>query len=103
MEADEGMDAGTSISRIIVGVDGSEASIEALRLAQRLAEPLRAKVLASAFWEEPRIAEGYAAMGIGDFEERAEETPQAALQEALGRCCLKMSTPGSSVAIRGNR
>lgn len=84
MDEDEGMGAGTGISRIIVGVDGSEASIEALRLAQRLGEPLGAEVLASAFWEEPRVAEGYAAMGIGDFEERAGEILQAALREAFG-------------------
>jgi nucleotide-binding universal stress UspA family protein len=33
------------IRRIVVGVDGSEPSIEALRQAQRLAQPLGAEVM----------------------------------------------------------
>lgn len=39
--------------RIIAGVDGSEASVEALRVAATLAEPLGATVEAWACWDVP--------------------------------------------------
>ncbi|MBA4101541.1 MAG: universal stress protein UspA, partial [Arthrobacter sp.] len=65
--------AGAPFARILVGVDGSEPSIEALRQAQRLATPLGAKVLANAYWDYPQVYAGYVMMGIEGFEERAGE------------------------------
>lgn len=65
--------------KIVVGVDGSEASVEALRQAQRLAVPLGAEVDAMACWEYPNMYDTYVAVGIGGFKERAEEL----LQEAM--------------------
>lgn len=78
------MGGDTGVNAIVVGVDGSAASVEALRQAQRLAKPLGAQVVATAFWEPPQIVDGYVAMGIGDFEERAGETLKMAVDEAFG-------------------
>lgn len=69
--------------KIVVGVDGSEASVEALRQAQRLAVPLGAEVDAVACWEYPNIYDTYVAVGIGGFKERAEELLQEAMTTAF--------------------
>ena len=71
-------------ARFIVGVDGSEASVEALRQAQRLAAPLGAKVLATAYWDDPQVYAGYVAMGIDRFEERVELIIKEAMEKAFG-------------------
>ncbi|MGX1161223.1 nucleotide-binding universal stress UspA family protein [Arthrobacter sp. SLBN-100] len=71
--------------RFVVGVDGSEASVEALRQAQRLALPLGAKVLATAYWEDPQVYAGYVAMGIDRFEERVMMVLTDALRQAFGQ------------------
>jgi nucleotide-binding universal stress UspA family protein len=57
-------------SQVIVGVDGSPASIEALIQGQRLAAALGAEVHALACWDFPHIYDGYVAMGIEGLEER---------------------------------
>jgi nucleotide-binding universal stress UspA family protein len=49
--------------RIVVGVDGSEESVTALRRSIRIANALNASVLAIATW---RLPSGYASMG--DYE-----------------------------------
>src|SRR5213592_2892207 len=71
-------------ARFIAGVDGSEASVEALRQAQRLAAPLGAKVLATAYWNDPQVYAGYVAMGIDRFEERVELILKEAMEKAFG-------------------
>ena len=76
--------AGAPFARIVVGVDGSEASIEALREAQRLAVPLGAKVMANAYWDYPQVYTGYVMMGIEGFEERAGEILDEAVKTAFG-------------------
>lgn len=73
-----------SVGRIVVGVDGSEASIEALRRAQNLALPLGAQVVATAYWEFPQVYGGYVAMGIEGFEQSAEQVLKESLEEAFG-------------------
>lgn len=78
------MNSSGSAGTIIVGVDGSEASIAALREAQRLAVPLGAEVVATAFWEYPRVYEGYVAMGITGFEEAAGEILKKSVEKAFG-------------------
>jgi nucleotide-binding universal stress UspA family protein len=84
---------------IVVGVDGSEASVEALRQAQRLAVPLGAKVLATAYWDDPQVYTGYVAMGIDRFEERVTMVLNEALEQAFGQ-----NTPPNVVprVIRGH-
>lgn len=68
----------------VVGVDGSEASVEALRQAQRLAAPVGAKILATAYWDDPQVYAGYVAMGIDRFEDRVMVVLNDALQQAFG-------------------
>lgn len=91
--------AGAPFARIVVGVDGSEASIEALRQAQRLAAPLGAKILANAYWDYPQVYTGYVMMGIEGFEERAGEI----LDEAV-RTAFDGETPSNVIAtlVRGH-
>jgi nucleotide-binding universal stress UspA family protein len=73
-----------STGRIVVGVDGSEASIEALKRAQNLAVPLGAQVIATAYWEFPQVYGGYVAMGIDGFEESAGQILKESLEKAFG-------------------
>jgi nucleotide-binding universal stress UspA family protein len=75
----------TNEPTIVVGVDGSEASVEALRQAQRLAVPLGATVLATAYWDDPQVYAGYVAMGIDRFEERVMMILKEALVRAFGQ------------------
>ncbi len=51
------------IRTIVVGVDGSDASVEALRQAQGLAGPLSATLVAMASWDVPPVYDGYVADG----------------------------------------
>ena len=83
---DEGtvMSEATDIRTILVGVDGSDASVEALRQAQRLALPLSAKILAVACWDFPPVYDGYIAMGIDDFDVRAGEILAETVVKAFG-------------------
>lgn len=59
--------------KIIVGVDGSEASIEALRQAHRMAAGLNTNIEAWSCWEFPIGHEAYEAMGTDGFARKAEE------------------------------
>ncbi|MET1064444.1 MAG: universal stress protein [Arthrobacter sp.] len=72
------------IRTIVVGVDGSDASVEALRQAQALAVPLSAALLALASWDVPPVYDGYVAMGIDDFDVRAGQILQEAVEKAFG-------------------
>lgn len=74
-----------AIATFVVGVDGSESSVEALRQAQRLAAPLGAKVLATAYWDNPQVYAGYVAMGIDHFEERVMMVLNEAMEQAFGQ------------------
>ena len=72
------------MTKIIVGVDGSEASLEALRKARYLAEPLNAQIEAVGCWEFPRMYDGYLMMGIGGFKESAEKVLNQAVTSVFG-------------------
>lgn len=78
-------ESGAGIAIFVVGVDGSGASVEALRQAQRLAVPLGAKVLATAYWDDPQVYAGYVAMGIDRFEERVMLVLNEAIEDAFGK------------------
>ncbi|MHC6592543.1 universal stress protein [Arthrobacter sp. C152] len=69
--------------RIIVGVDGSEASVAALRVACAMAEPLAARVEAWACWDVPAGYGVYLAVGIEGFKYAAEQVLQQALKDAF--------------------
>lgn len=72
------------VRTIVVGVDGSDASVEALRQAQSLAGPLSASVVALASWDFPPVYDGYVAVGINDFDVRAGEILEEAVGKAFG-------------------
>ncbi|PVZ59509.1 universal stress protein [Arthrobacter sp. H-02-3] len=78
------MNEASDTRTIIVGVDGSDASVEALRQAQGLAVPLSATVVALACWDYPPVYDGYVAVGINDFDVRAGEILNEAVAKAFG-------------------
>ncbi|KRE73351.1 universal stress protein [Arthrobacter sp. Soil761] len=78
------MTAPETYPRIIVGVDGSDASIAALRVARAMAEPLSATVEAWACWDVPAGYGVYLAVGIEGFKYAAHQVLQQALEEAFG-------------------
>lgn len=91
--------AGAPIARIVVGVDWSEASVEALRQAQRMATPLGAKVQAVACWEYPQMYSGYVMMGVEGFEEGARKVLDDAVAQAFG---AEMPANVSSALVRSH-
>lgn len=78
------MVTGAQRGKIIVGVDGSSASIEALRQAQRLALSLGVTVEAWACWDFPAGFAAYDAMGVDGFTHQAAEGLHRAMAEAFG-------------------
>jgi nucleotide-binding universal stress UspA family protein len=78
------MDASAKPPVIVVGVDGSAASIAALRTAEVLAGPLGADVEAWTCWDVPPGYGVYLAVGIDGFKYAAREVLQQALLDAFG-------------------
>ena len=76
-------EAGSEV-RIVVGVDGSAASVNALKEGAKLAGELGGVVDAVAAWEMPTKHASYAALGIGSFEEGARKVLADALFQAFG-------------------
>ncbi|WP_411733774.1 universal stress protein [Paeniglutamicibacter sp.] len=78
------MRLGSGISRIVVGVDGSYASLEALRHAQYLAGSLNAHIEAISCWDYPRMYDSYILAGIEGFKEGAEKVLNQAITSVFG-------------------
>lgn len=78
------MDAHEQHPKIIVGVDGSDASIAALRTAAALAGPLKATVEAWACWDVPPGFGLYLVVGIEGFEAAGKQSLEQALHDAFG-------------------
>lgn len=78
------MKPGYGISRIIVGVDGSDASLEALRHAQHLAGSLNAHIEAIGCWDFPRMYDSYMLAGIEGFKESAANVLNQAVSSVFG-------------------
>ena len=87
-------------ARFVVGVDGSEASVEALRQAQRLASPAGAKVLAilnealeQAFGDEsppnviPRVVRGHPRDSLIDASRHADRSSLAGVAMVGSAAC----------------
>jgi nucleotide-binding universal stress UspA family protein len=105
--------------RIVVGVDGSEASKEALRWAARISVGINAPIEAVIAWDYP-VSVGWATWP-GDWhpEADADKTLQQALDEAFGsdrpaglepkvrqghpRAVLLDAAEGADMLILGNR
>lgn len=79
------MDASDPHPKIIVGVDGSDASIAALRTAGALAVPLGATVEAWTCWDVPAGFGLYLVVGIEGFEYAAKQSLEQALVDAFGQ------------------
>ena len=71
-------------AKVLVGVDGSESSIQALRLGARLAPALNATIVAVACWDFPEIYAGYVPPDFARFEAAAAKTLADALEKAFG-------------------
>jgi nucleotide-binding universal stress UspA family protein len=78
------MASGTREGKIIVGVDGSDASVEALRQAHHIGSALGAKVEAWACWDFPAGHEAYEMMGRDGFSHQASEILHDAMAKAFG-------------------
>ncbi|MBF4994373.1 universal stress protein [Arthrobacter gandavensis] len=70
--------------KIIVGVDGSDSSVQALLQAQALAVPLDVPVEAVTCWEIPQLYDRYVVLQAEDFREGAEKVQRDALAKAFG-------------------
>ncbi len=71
-------------AKIVVGVDGSDSSVQALRFAARLAPALDARIHAVACWDFPQIYAGYVPPDFDAFEGAAAKTLAEALGKAFG-------------------
>lgn len=70
--------------QIVVGVDGSEQSVEALRWAARLVPTLGGSIRAVAAWEYPPEYVGFVSYGDDNFEELTRKRVDQAITEAFG-------------------
>jgi nucleotide-binding universal stress UspA family protein len=69
---------------IVVGVDGSPPSVEALRQAEKLAIRLGAQVTALTCWSIPTIYESPYGLGGVDYEKSAQKVLDQAVEDAFG-------------------
>jgi nucleotide-binding universal stress UspA family protein len=70
--------------KVVVGVDGSDSSVEALRLAARLAPGLGAHVHAVACWHFPEMYAGYIPPDFEAFETSAAKLLAESIEKAYG-------------------
>lgn len=73
-----------ALAKILVAVDGSEASVEALRWARELAGPFNAQIEAVTCWEFPQLYDGYVTMRPDDFAESAAKVMEGAVRRVFG-------------------
>ncbi|MFJ6281374.1 universal stress protein [Arthrobacter subterraneus] len=70
--------------RIVVGVDGSEQSVVALRYAKKMAPVFDATIFAIAAWDYPAEYPGYVPLGTSEFQDAARIHLKKALASAYG-------------------
>lgn len=73
-----------SAQTIVVGVDGSDQSVEALRYAEKLAPVFDATILAVAAWDYPAEYPGYVPLGTSEFSDATRIHLDNALTAAYG-------------------
>ncbi|MFC4903144.1 universal stress protein [Kocuria oceani] len=69
---------------VVVGVDGSEQSVEALRWAARIAPALGASVRVVGAWDYPPEYAGYVPLGSDNFDEVTRKRVEKTIQQAFG-------------------
>lgn len=74
----------SGIPKIVVGVDGSDGALEALRCARYLAGALDARIEAIGCWDYPRTNDGYVMVGMAELEESVEKTINEAVTQVFG-------------------
>ena len=79
-----GTDLSSQTQPIVVGVDGSPASLEALTWAVRHARLVGTQVHAVIAWHYPTVYGIYPLSGGIDWEDNARATIEIAMKEALG-------------------
>ena len=77
------MSNGTAAA-IVVGVDGSQQSVEALRWAARIAPSFGAGIRAVGAWDYPPEYAGYVPLGSDNFDEVTQKQVDQAVREAVG-------------------
>ena len=113
------MNTEDGMRRIVVGVDGSEGSIAALRRAERIATAIGARVEGVACWTVPAALALPYALGTVNFEDGArknldetmvkafgEQTPDnvsARLVQGLPRQTLVNASDGAEMLVVGRR
>lgn len=70
--------------RIIVGIDGSDASKEALRTGARLAEALGAPLEAIMCWDDPLLYESARVVDPDQFRVASEQEFERTLEDVFG-------------------
>ncbi|MGQ1839010.1 universal stress protein [Kocuria turfanensis] len=71
-------------SAVVVGVDGSEQSVEALRWAARIAPALGASIKVVGAWDYPPEYAGYVPLGSDNFDEITRKRVDKAIHQAFG-------------------
>ncbi|MFI7582831.1 universal stress protein [Kocuria sp. M1N1S27] len=69
---------------IVVGVDGSPQSVQALRWAARTAPALGARIRAVGAWDYPPEYAGYVPLGSDNFDEVTRKQVDDTVREAFG-------------------
>lgn len=84
--------------RIVVGMDGSSASIDALKWATRQASLTGAAIEAVIGWQYPTVYDGYPLADTTDWPSNAQGILDTAIQEAVGA----ENTPIARTVIEGH-
>ncbi|UNK44263.1 universal stress protein [Arthrobacter sulfonylureivorans] len=72
------------LRKIIIGVDGSDASLEALRLGRSLAEPVNAQIEVITCWTYPQVFGKYIMDGFEIYKETAAKVLDQSVSRVFG-------------------
>lgn len=100
---------GSTDDRVVVGVDGSDDSVSALRAAARAAELLDASLVVVTTWLQAPTY-GRTPLWLPDFQRETEQMQAAAIRSAFGehpparlRTVVRGGTPGAALVRESRR
>ncbi|MCQ9165535.1 universal stress protein [Arthrobacter sp. STN4] len=93
------MNTDTGMGRIVVGVDGSAASVEALTAAARIAGATGARVDAVACWSVPTALSVAYALGTVKLEDGARKVLDETMRQAFGE---RLPENVSALLVKGH-